>query len=204
MKVYNKKVKSLIGKKDEDSLTFNVFSRLSYLPTNIFESILNSLINRTNEFQFINVEEIHFWPNWDARFMGSNRIVPDMFLRLKSFDLIIEAKRYDYGQQSTEQWANEIETYKNKYGSDKKLLFLALGGMNYFNIKETQVTYLERYWSTLHRELYNQVRINRDITTIRILEDIIEIFEIYSFSTPIFFEDLPKNLNISTNSLKIF
>ena len=46
-----------------------------------------------------------FWPNWDPEGTDNiNRVTPDLFMRFANFDLIVEAKRWDSFQQSSDQW----------------------------------------------------------------------------------------------------
>ncbi len=46
-----------------------------------------------------------FWPRWDPRKTGNTSYVePDVFIRFRDFDIIIEAKRHENNQQYRTQW----------------------------------------------------------------------------------------------------
>jgi hypothetical protein len=90
------------------------------------------------------INEYEFWPHWDAT--GTTKSIyvePDIFIRFKNFDLIIEAKRWDNNQQYQTQWRNEFIGYKNKYREDERDVFLlAIGGINN---KEEETINVENY-----------------------------------------------------------
>lgn len=114
----------------ENSLTAAVFSHLLHLPSEMFWRILSracygSLPNDPGEPLLLK------WPNWEATGTdNSDRVIPDLFMRFDSFDLIIEAKRRDNCMQSPEQWKKEVAAYANEYGNEHvPVRMIALGGI---------------------------------------------------------------------------
>lgn len=94
---------SAIGRKAqvqlcEDTLTAGVFDTLLLLPHEVFWKILTnapkeSFLPKSCE----PIEKYEFWPKWNSSETGNACFVePDLFLRFKSFDVIIEAKRWDF------------------------------------------------------------------------------------------------------------
>ena len=55
-------------------------------------------------------------------------VEPDVFIRFQALDVIIEAKYCDNGGQYSQQWEKEIIAYRNEYGDDKPVYFIAVGG----------------------------------------------------------------------------
>ena len=116
----------------EDSLTAAVITHLLHLPSEVFWQILrkacctNSLPERAGEPQ-----DLEFWPRWDGEDTGNaHSVIPDAFVSFAAFDLIIEAKRWDYPMQDPGQWKRELVAYANVYGEDRRLVhMLALGGL---------------------------------------------------------------------------
>ncbi len=115
----------------EDELTSTIIGLLKYLPAEVFWSIIKkSCFQNTNIPETSGIlESITFWAKWNAENTTNSRYVePDVFLRFKEFDVIIEVKPYDNQGQYREQWENQIQAYKNEYQSEKELYFIALGG----------------------------------------------------------------------------
>ena len=107
----------------EDSLTSTLFGTLLYLPRELFWRILRGAIYECGieglESEIVHIE---FWPHWITS-NSTNKIYiePDLFIRTSNYDLIIEAKRYDFDQQNKFQWENQFKEYLNQYGYEKKL-----------------------------------------------------------------------------------
>ncbi|MFI5140284.1 MAG: hypothetical protein ACHQIM_20865, partial [Sphingobacteriales bacterium] len=105
-----------IFKSSEDSLTSTIFGLLFYLPSELCWKII-----RESCYEFLipfpsKVTVKEYWPSWNSvNTNNTNYIEPDLFIRTPEFDLIIEAKRYDYGQQYRAQWEGEIRAYFNEY-----------------------------------------------------------------------------------------
>src|SRR5690606_23258046 len=112
----------------EDSLTSMVFDNLKYLPTEIFWRILkralyyDKLPSTSGE-----LNEMIFWEKWDVKDNTNNinklYVEPDIFIRFETFDIILEAKRYNEKQQSNIQLREQIEGYYYNYGLENKQLF---------------------------------------------------------------------------------
>jgi hypothetical protein len=114
----------------EDSLTAVVFTHLLHLPSEVFWRILRNACYTThlpeNPGEPLQVDA---WPKWGPTGTGNHSYVePDVFMRFSDFHLIIEAKRWDDGQQNPEQWRRELIAYANEYG-EKPVRMIALGGI---------------------------------------------------------------------------
>lgn len=117
----------------EDSLTAAVISQLLHLPFETAWMILrracfsNDLPASPGEPLLVDP-----WPVWSASgTANSNYVEPDYFFRFADFDLIVEAKRWDRGMQSRDQWRRELIAYANEFGEDdKEVRILALGGIH--------------------------------------------------------------------------
>lgn len=116
----------------EDSLTAAVFSHLLHLPVAIFWQILRDACYGTGLPAGVGEPKIiALWPKWDPQgTRNSSYVEPDLFLRFDDFDLIIEAKRWDEGMQSRNQWEDQLIAYANEYGEEKRTIrIIALGGL---------------------------------------------------------------------------
>src|SRR5579871_5883899 len=89
----------------EDSLTAAVFTHLLHLPVELFWQVLRNACCTDQLPKHIGEPSIVApWPNWKATgTKNSIRVVPDLFMRFPTLDLIIEAKRADDGMQKPEQ-----------------------------------------------------------------------------------------------------
>ena len=113
----------------EDSLTGLVISCLSHLPVDMFWILLRSAcVSKKLPVETGAIKEIQFWPRWYQDSNYTNQREPDVFISFEKFDLIIEAKRWDNGDQNREQWKNEFEAYHTEYGNDRKVYLLTIGG----------------------------------------------------------------------------
>jgi len=202
--IINNKVDRQYFKTNEDSLTSFVFEKLSYLPNELFEYVIRHSVNEDiPEFDFKSLREIIYWPHWNSDKTTNKKFVePDVFIRFEKYDLLIEAKRYDENQQYFSQWENEIIAYQNEYESDnKKLVFIALGGINNFqtelitNKNFEQKIYKCKWSSILNniRKLKKQIEpssnlLNVSFTVNNILNDLILIFQLYGYSIADWFE----------------
>ena len=95
----------------EDSFTASIFTHLLHFPSEVFWQIIREacysdhLPNIAGEL----TEDESFWPHWCANETDNKNFVePDLFLRFREFDLIIEAKRWDDRQQYRSQWEKDI------------------------------------------------------------------------------------------------
>lgn len=145
----------------EDSLTGTILGHLLYLPVEMAWRLLRNACHATDLPEFTGEpEEIRFWPNWDpANTQNSRRVVPDVFLRFRDFDLIIEAKRHDSNQQYLGQWQQQLAAYANEYGRDKRpVRFMALGG-----IWDTQDAEISHRWMPLGEDGGRDAAIEHEI-----------------------------------------
>jgi len=198
-----------IFRSSEDSLTSMVFERLFYLPYELFWNILRESCYGKDLPPFSGpILAKEFWPHWDGTNTNNTNLVePDVFVRFNDFDLIIEAKRWDYNQQSRDQWSNEINAYRNEYeDSAKKLYFIALGGI-YEEETEIllEVSILKSRWKRILAKVidhYNQLStLSSNISSVNsikiILHDLILVFQLHGYSTGTWLSSLPiKNYEI--------
>lgn len=219
----------------EDTLTSSVIGLLQYLPSSIFWQLLYSSCHERNNLPVVSgeIEKIEFWTKWDSSNTdNTNFVEPDVFVRFESFDLIIEAKRYDGGGQYEGQWNKEIVSYYNQYLDDnKQLYFIALGGnvlLDNFNVqfeypflfKEEEkkggeitknIVVNKVNWSMLmssvvqmQEELLSKKYLSsEDHRTQRLLNDVRQGFRFHGFYLINWFKNLRK-YTISNKSEKLF
>ena len=131
--IYNKNT-------NEDPKTSTIFEHLVLLPDNVFYSVIHKSIRTfKNEIpkEAGTLESFEFWPKWNPEnTINSNYVEPDVFIRFKNFDLIIEAKYNDISGQYKEEWEREVVAYKNEYSNERKDVYLlAVGGNSNFNLE---------------------------------------------------------------------
>lgn len=115
----------------EDPKTSSVFETMLMLPDELFWGILRAACFDNDNLPLVSgqIEAYEFWPHWDPTGTTNTSLVePDVFIRFQSFDVIIEAKYNDNSGQYSQQWENEIVAYRNEYGNDKLVYFVAVGG----------------------------------------------------------------------------
>ncbi|MBK1829603.1 hypothetical protein JIN77_02610 [Verrucomicrobiaceae bacterium R5-34] len=191
----------------EDSFTASVFTHLLHLPTEVFWQILRQACysNQLPENAAELIDDESFWPSWNAEnTTNSHRVIPDLFLRFRDFDLIIEAKRWDDGQQYRGQWEKELQSYQNVYRDDEKPVYLlALGGLHttdheslaYGDQKTCHV--IKARWSTLldairHLQKEHSASVyqsSQSMANQRICRHLIDLFAWHGFSTGLWFKD---------------
>lgn len=116
----------------EDLMSAAVFSRFSYLSAGAQGYLLQSWLGDSDPFSsFI---DIVFWPTYQLKNdkpENNVNVEPDLVLRFKDCNLIIEVKRPFGGAQDIEQWRGEIKSFlQSGEGTDKPLYFLAIGGVS--------------------------------------------------------------------------
>jgi hypothetical protein len=189
----------------EDSLTSTIFGNLLHLPIELFWQILNnSCYGELLAMQSSRILSVEFWPHWMAEgSYNTNFIEPDIFIRTSDFDLIIEAKRFDYNQQSLSQWKNEFQGYINEYGDEqKKVVLLAIGGIENelpetISIQDKNIRVVKSRWMKVLNEIKNVESklekanncLNNIDSTLVILHDTILGFGIHGYATGKWFED---------------
>ena len=208
----------------EDSLTSSIFGNLFYLPINLFWEILNeSCYKMPLTKSYPKIISFEFWPHWSANESYNARFIePDIFIRTEEFDLIIEAKRYDYNQQSLYQWRNEFQGYLNEFGEEtikKKVILLAIGGIDNeipepIELHGRTITVIKCRWMNLLSQITQTINslkkeskiiITSDSSLI-ILQDIIKGFEIHGYSVGTWFENdgFYKHVPIASSNLSSF
>ena len=117
-----------IFKHHEDLMTAAVFSRFSYLSSDVQNHLLQQWLECDQDFS--DFKEIEFWPSYRlTREEETDKDVePDLVLRFATSDLIIEVKPPAGGDQKIGQWQEEVESFleSNEQG-EKPLFFLAIG-----------------------------------------------------------------------------
>lgn len=188
----------------EDSLTSTIFALLFYLPNELLWHIISNACYDEKLLEASLITSYEFWPRWivDGSHSASY-IEPDIFIRTAKYDLIIEAKRYDYDQQSSAQWEREFQAYLQQYSEEQKNVFLlAIGGINSEKItclthgnKRTYV--IKCRWARLLNEVKKAITrlensrglLNNVDSSINILNDLVLGFRIHGYSTGEWFEN---------------
>jgi len=193
----------------EDGLSYNVFNRLTYLKKETLSYLFNKAFNlETENIGLGTIEEFSFWPKWNSKKINkinnANYIEPDIFIRLATVDIIIEAKRYDLGQQYEGQWKDQILAYMHHYNNDdKRLIYIPLGGMNYSKMTHPDALIKQTYWFNIAQACFNTLsNENLEINEYRILADIIEILRFYNH-IPLKFLGSLEPLNLSNNQFNL-
>ncbi len=200
-------------KNSEDSLTSFVFERLFYLPVELFWQLIKESCYGSELTTFCGpILSKEFWPHWDAEDTNNtNFIEPDVFIRFKEFDLIIEAKRFDDNQQNPIQWKDQITSYYKEYKEDgKQLFYIALGGLHSEKsefIKEGNVWVVKCRWKRILdnvKGLLKSLKHSQGILTsndsiISIFEDLVTVFQIHGYATGEWFDEIK---NIESLKLK--
>ena len=191
----------------EDSLTSTIFGSLFYLPVELFWHIINkSCYTELPTIDNPKIISFEFWPHWSGNESYNSRLVePDVFIRTKNLDIIIEAKKFDNtaSPQKLEQWQNEFQGYLNEYGDDsKQVILLAIGGVENelpetVNIKNKSISILKCRWLNVllevKRTIYNLEKskglINSVDSSLIILNDIVKGFNIHGYLAGTWLED---------------
>ena len=149
----------------EDTKTSSFFEIFLLLPDKIIWDILRDSIIEKNDFIKIDAGELgdfSFWPSWKAteKTRNSCRVEPDLFLSFKNIDVIVEAKIDLSNIQNELQWRDEILSYKNKYGKDRKVCLLAVDGNINKNISEKEDVFIYKTtWSDIFNEIIRKENI---------------------------------------------
>ena len=132
----------------EDFLTAAVFGRLIYLPSNLLWSLIRKVSFDSEQLPAFSgyLESYEFWPKWEIqenkKDLSFNYKEPDVFLKFRKIDVIIEAKLGDKANlQSPKQWAEEIIAKMHQTDEvnnpTKPTLLFAIGGLGN-NISKNQ------------------------------------------------------------------
>ncbi|RZK40436.1 MAG: hypothetical protein EOO61_06475 [Hymenobacter sp.] len=202
--------RSLFGA-SEDSLTSCVFGHLFYLPAAMVWALLQDSAYQLQLPESIEAPVItsyDFWPHWPAALTrNANYVEPDVFVRTASFDLILEAKRYDYDQQDCAQWQDQLQAYLNEFGDEtlpgehkQPVLLLAMGGIQAGDELPTQIC-CSGTTATVYRCRW--INLLNSIQTLRtqlnagqehlghILTDIVHSFGLHGYTTRPLLNTLP-------------
>ncbi|KAA6434850.1 hypothetical protein FOE74_09820 [Rufibacter glacialis] len=189
----------------EDSLTASIFDLLKYLPAELFWNILKkSLYQDKLPDHSGEILELLFWERWSPKHTNNIRFVePDIFIRYRAFDIIIEAKRYDEFQQNDNQLITQIASYYNEFGEEgKNVYYIQLGGLHHKDnvedkkYKDKLIIICKTDWSRILNQVSKERRAidHIEITSItpykRILDDIIRGFELHQYFKKTWLENL--------------
>ncbi|MFT4929386.1 MAG: hypothetical protein ACI8WB_005519 [Phenylobacterium sp.] len=116
----------------EDLMTAAVFSRFSYLSPEVQKHLLCQWFGFDTvqpKHDFAEFDTIEFWPRFQLSRRGEHcEVEPDIVLRFKRFNLIIEVKPPEGGNQYFTQWDKEIEALiQSEEDTEQPLYFLAIG-----------------------------------------------------------------------------
>ena len=200
-----KKKRDLKDAQCEDSLTSSVFERLALLSDeNLWWVLRNACDKQALAAKPLpdnvgKLEKIEFWPSWKpAPQLERNnlRVEPDVFLRFKDLDIIVEAKRYDFTQsQKIEQWQNELaawfQAWFQEFKSDRPVLLLAIGGntsVGSCNVKLEHLPQqfrLERlHWEMLRDSVFElSSRFSNDTQLAYLFDQLDIVFEFFGVSS---------------------
>lgn len=183
----------------EDTLTSTVFGYLAHLPTELFWRVVSAACY-SPELDSIKepILSMKFWPKWPP--FGTNNanyVEPDVFIRTESWDIIIEAKRYDNCQQVREQWTSELQGYRNLHGHEaRKVLMVAVGGLWSTSSEVigqhygTDVVVVKCRWQRIADQLQALIREKRSSEVLAIANDILEGLRFHGFAPVTWFEEL--------------
>ncbi|MBB1139294.1 MULTISPECIES: hypothetical protein [Myroides] len=200
----------------EDSLTSSVVGTLLYLPDTIIWTILNQAVGYNLISIDEPIEDFIFWPSWNSKYTANRNFVePDVFIETPHYNIIIEAKKADGKGQDINQWKRELIAHQNEYcnvGNKKDVIFIALGGVSEDKKVPIEIssftedllpegydrkfTITQLQWKTLLKTCLDQKYTLEYITdeynqaTLRILNDIIEYFEIHKVYRLKYFSDI--------------
>lgn len=207
-----------------------VFDHLKYLPSEIFWRIIKRAVYQDKLPAFSgDLVDILLWEKWDVKESkennNTNYVEPDVFLRYLEFDIIVEAKRYNQNQQSSDQMREQIHGYYyNFVDENKELYYVQLGGL--FNkgdspnfkftpyslekdeqpsLQEKTVRVLKADWDSILNSIVDEQKFLDAIPYSqmsnynRLLKDIINGFELFQFYRISWLADLKPKSNSFTD-----
>lgn len=176
-------------KKREDLLTAAFFSRFTYLSGLLQHQLLKKWLGGVGDFTTF--KGIDFWPSYELTERKDRKLVePDLLLRFKDCDLLIEVKPPQGGNQNYEQWQLEIEGYYAQEDKIQPLYFLAIGRvgnvldkLNIEAIREKHENFQAANvieWKPIAYQLYKLKQCNElDAQDHRVVDDMIKALELY-------------------------
>lgn len=116
----------------EDLMSAAVFSRFSYLSAGAQGYLLQSWLGDSEDFAtFEEIVFWPTYQLNDDKPENNVNVEPDLVLRFEDCNLIIEVKRPCGGAQDIDQWRGEIKSFlQSGEGTGKPLYFLAIGGVS--------------------------------------------------------------------------
>lgn len=187
---------------------------LQYLPAQLFWTLLResvvegqSLPDNSGE-----IVQIDFWPKWYkiqniSVVANSTYIEPDVFIRFKNFDCIIEVKKTDSAGQHSDQWESQTQAYQNEYPEGREMFYIALGGNPSLDAS-SELKFKHVYKSTWHKLLqiiskalderinlaYRTETVNQEI---RLLQSAVDAFARYNEYVVEFLDSITISKSIS-------
>ncbi|MES2826692.1 MAG: hypothetical protein V4687_00990 [Bacteroidota bacterium] len=199
-----------IFKKTEDSLTSSIFGPLFYLPVELLCDILFRSTYESSAFPLTGrLLNYQFWPRWQND-SGSYK-EPDLLIEFENFNIIIEAKRFDYSMQNSNQWEEEIKAYFSEFGFKKDVYMIAVGGIfkndestTLFQYLNITVKIVKCRWGRILKQLISIQKhldkyrgfVNANDAILNIINDLILTFRMHGFQTGSLFETMTNNLSL--------
>lgn len=111
----------------EDLMSAAFFGRFAYLSPELQNVLLRDWFQSKDDFT--DFERVEFWPRYLLREHGETRSVePDLLMRFGTFNLLVEIKPPQGGDQYYQQWLREIAAFlQSDEQADLPLYFLAVG-----------------------------------------------------------------------------
>ena len=212
-----------VFRENEDPLTAVVFTRLSYLPSEMAWRILrrNARSLRKLPDSLGELDGILFWPKLNAEYLGRGHVEPDAILNFKAGTVLVEAKRFDSELQYAKQWAEELATFASDPEQDHgvPVYLLAIGGIERLSnewvaqkVKEVQQIAkareltLPQCWTpagctlqglrdSIDLELQGSAS-SQELAIGRILRDVLMAFDLYGLRSASWLTDLPDELKM--------
>jgi hypothetical protein len=195
-------------KGSEDSLTSTIFERLFYLSNETFWKILTACLPN-NVLTSSPIDSFEFWPHWSAEDSDNQHFVePDVFIRTKDSDFIIEAKKKG-SEQSVQQWKNEIKSYRTSFPENRPCILIAIEGSERVTDSEVDgVPVFKTNWQTILDSVSNVLRdieleSNAAIGETQILRDLINGFGVHGYVTCSWFADM-NPIQIHSENISFF
>lgn len=94
-------------RRSEDLMTAAVFGRLRYLSTSLLTRVMGSLVTPAAAANFGDLQRVDFWPNLEGTH-GRVRVQPDVLMWFKGALVMVEVKPPFGGDQSPDQWRDQI------------------------------------------------------------------------------------------------
>ncbi len=179
-------------RKREDLLTSVFFGRLPYLSDEACHAIWSLLVGSTLAAAFGPLREVQFWPKLDGP-TGRKYVEPDVVIEFDAHLLLVEVKPPFGGEQSIQQWRQEVEALRKSNDDGKAIVLLALGRNmpEWRSIKKTLENEFERLglqvfcceWEQL-LEGVNQPIHQMDGRDARIFSDWLDAFQLFGMAPP--------------------